>query len=63
VCSTRGDDEVEYPFLFAGEILRGIGVSRLLEEPKVVALLLSVPCVPDAGSTFWLVLSMGWHRQ
>ncbi len=63
MCSTRGDDDVEYPSLLAGETLRGNGVSRLLDEPKVVALLLSVPCVPDAGTSFCLVLSMGWHRQ
>jgi hypothetical protein len=52
VCSTRGDDDVEKPSLFAGEILRGIGVSRLLDEPKVVALLLSTPCMPTVGTSF-----------
>ena len=61
--STRGDDEVENPSLFAGETLSGIGVSRLLDEPKVVALLLSVRCVPGPGTSFCSVLSMGWHRQ
>jgi hypothetical protein len=51
VCSTRGEAEVVYPVLFAGEILDGKDASGFPVAPEEVGLLLPVPLVPDDDKT------------